>query len=60
MLLAAYSIDIGSVWLGEIINRKDEANRLLGIDLDYELMAVIVLGYATENPRSSRKKARCF
>ena len=57
MLLAAHSIGIGSVWLGEILKRKDEVNALLGIDGNYELMAVIALGYPAEKPESSRKKA---
>ncbi len=56
MLLAAHSIGIGSVWLGEILNRKDEVNALLNIGGDYELMAVIALGFPAEKPRSRRKK----
>lgn len=60
MLLTAYSIGIGSVWLGEILNRKDEVNALLGIDRNYELMAVLALGFPAEKPRSSRRKAGSF
>jgi nitroreductase len=56
MLLSAHSLGIGSVWLGEILNQKDEVNVLLGIGPEHELMAVIALGYPAENPRSSRKK----
>jgi nitroreductase len=56
MLLAASSLGIGSVWLGEILNRKSEVNSLLGIDPRYELMAVIALGYPDESPKSSRKE----
>jgi nitroreductase len=56
MLLSAHSLGIGSVWLGEILNRKTEVNGLLGIALDHELMAVIALGHPAETPRSSRKK----
>ena len=56
MLLSAHSNGIGSVWLGEILNRKNEVNDLFSISSDHELMAVIALGYPAENPRSSRKK----
>ncbi len=56
MLLAAFSMGIGSVWLGEILNRKTEVNDLLDIGPDYELMAVIAMGYPDQSPRSSRKK----
>ncbi len=55
MLLAAHSMGIGSVWLGEILNRKTEVNDLLDIGPDYELMAVIAMGYPDQSPRSSRK-----
>jgi nitroreductase len=48
MLLPAHSIGIGTVWLGEILNRKSEINTLLEITDNYELMAVIALGYPAE------------
>jgi nitroreductase len=55
MLLAAHATGIGSVWLGEILNRKNEVNDIFIIDNDHELMAVIALGKPAEIPRSSRK-----
>jgi len=58
MLLAAHSIGIGSVWLGEILNRKSEVNALLATGDEFELMAVIALGYPAQSPRSSRKKLK--
>ncbi|HPL17117.1 MAG TPA: nitroreductase family protein, partial [Spirochaetota bacterium] len=56
MLLAAHSLGIGSVWLGEILNRKSEVNALLAVGDDFELMAVIALGCPAQTPRSSRKQ----
>lgn len=56
MLLAAHSLGIGSVWLGEILNRKNDARALLDVDENHELMAVIALGYPAESPRGKRKK----
>jgi nitroreductase len=56
MLLTAESLGIGSVWLGEILNRKTEVNEILQIDKSNELMAVIALGYPDEAPTGKRKK----
>jgi nitroreductase len=55
MLLAAYSHNVGSVWLGEILNRKEEVNTILAIPEGNELMAVIAMGIPAEKPHSSRK-----
>ncbi len=60
MLLAAHSLDIGSVWLGEILNRKTEVNSLLAINDDHELMGVIALGHPAQSPKSSRKKMKAL
>ena len=54
MLLAAASLGMGAVWLGEILNRKNEAGRLLGAGDDYELMAVIAMGWPDESPVGER------
>jgi nitroreductase len=56
MLLSAHSLGIGTVWLGEILNRKSDVNKLLKVGDDCELMAVIALGYPAQSPKSSRKK----
>ena len=55
MLLAAHALGLGAVWLGEILNRKDEVSRVLGTAVDLELMALIALGMPAETPRSSRR-----
>jgi len=55
MLLAAESLTIGAVWLGEILNKKEEVNRVLNIDSENELMAIIALGYSRETPSKERK-----
>ena len=58
MLLAAEELGLGAVWLGEIINRADEVNRLLELPERYRLMAVVALGRPDpeERPQSSRKQ----
>ncbi|PKL41239.1 MAG: nitroreductase family protein [Spirochaetae bacterium HGW-Spirochaetae-1] len=55
MLLAAESLHVGAVWLGEILNRKEEVSQVLNIDIQHELMAIISLGYSEEEPKTARK-----
>lgn len=55
ILLAAESLNLGAVWLGEILNQKEEVNRVAGVDDQNELMAVISLGYSDETPEKGRK-----
>ena len=55
MLLAAESLGIGSVWLGEILNKKKQVNEILNAGDKNELMAVIALGYPDEKPESTRR-----
>jgi nitroreductase len=58
ILLAAHSLGLGAVWLGEILKMKEEARELLGVPETCELMAVIALGYpAPKKRKSSRKEA---
>jgi nitroreductase len=60
MLLAAESYGIGAVWLGEILNRKNDVNLVLDITSDNVLAAIIALGYAKEKPRGVRKRLDSF
>lgn len=55
MLLMASSMGIGTVWLGEILNKKAEVNEILTVDESYELAAVIALGYPKDTPQKGRK-----
>ncbi|MBI4682752.1 MAG: nitroreductase family protein [Nitrospirae bacterium] len=56
MLLYIHSIELGSVWLGEILKNKDKFLELIGCSGDLELMAVIALGYpAAEGGKVTRK-----
>jgi len=55
MLLCAYSLGIGTCWLGEILNKKENVNTILEVSREMELMAVIALGYSKERPTATRK-----
>ncbi len=48
MLLAIHGLGLGGVWLGEILRSGGELRALLGAPVDYELMAVIALGYPAD------------
>ncbi len=56
MLLCAYSLEIGTCWLGEILNKKEKVNVLLEIPQEMELMAVIAIGYSNEKSTTTRKE----
>ena len=56
MLLAAHSMGLGAVWLGEIIKSSDEVIRLLDLPEDLELMAVVAAGYPADDGRSPNRK----
>lgn len=56
MLLAAHSVGLGAVWLGEILKNKEKVREILSLPSNLELMAVVALGYpASRDQKSSRK-----
>lgn len=60
MLLQAHAVGIGSCWLGEILNKKKGVEKYLKSHSDYELMAVVTLGYSEKKATGSRKKLKNF
>ena len=52
MLLMAHSLELGAVWLGEILKNGESLCKLLNLPPHYELMAVIAAGY----PAAAQKK----
>jgi nitroreductase len=61
MLLAAEALDLGAVWLGQILRNKDQVNYILGLSGQYDLMAVVALGHPQHrNQRSSRRDLKEF
>lgn len=56
MMLAAYSLNIGTVWLGEILNQESQLMEILGLSPEkYELQAVLAAGHPAQKGGSSRK-----
>lgn len=57
MLLTAHGMGLGAVWLGEILNQKDEVRDILDAPGSLELMAVVAIGYpAAGSSRSSGRR----
>lgn len=56
MLLAVHSMGIGAVWLGQILNKKEDVNTVLGAPASYELMAVAAIGNPVQKNRVSERK----
>lgn len=56
MLLGAEALELGAVWLGQILKNKAEVNRILGLEDTFDLMAVIALGYPRHHNQKSRRK----
>ncbi len=57
MCLEAYSIGLGTCWLGEILNKKQEVSQYLNLDTDLEIMAVVTLGYPDEDITEGCRKS---
>ena len=56
MLLAAEALELGAVWLGQILKNKAEVNRILGLADSFDLMAVIALGHPLHRNQKSKRK----
>jgi len=56
MLLAAHNLGLGAVWLGEILNKREEAEKILSAPESCELMAVIAVGHPLEKILESTRR----
>ncbi len=54
MLLMAHALGLGSVWIGAFDEKK--VKELLEIPEDYDVHALVCIGYPDENPKSERKE----
>ncbi len=57
MLLAIHDLGLGACWMGEILNRCSEVERLLGVPETHELMVVLAVGHPKARERSSSRKS---
>jgi nitroreductase len=56
MLLAAHALNLGAVWLGEILKNAVKVRELLDLSDNLELMAVIAIGHPQKMDRESRRR----
>lgn len=56
MLLATEALGLGGVWLGQILHNKTMVNSILGISTQFDLMAIIALGYPKHHDQRSTRK----
>ncbi|MBU1406503.1 MAG: nitroreductase [Proteobacteria bacterium] len=56
MLLAAEALDLGAVWLGQILKNREKVRRILGLAENMELMAVIAIGHPSRRDQQSQRK----
>jgi nitroreductase len=57
MLLAAHELGLGAVWLGQILKNKQQVNDVLQLSEQYDLIAVVALGYPLHRNQQSRRLA---
>ncbi|TFH03154.1 MAG: nitroreductase family protein, partial [Methanosarcina sp.] len=57
MLLACCELNLGAVWLGEILNQSEKVNSILECPSKLELMAVLAIGEPVSKERTSTRKA---
>ncbi|WP_235334113.1 nitroreductase family protein [Pelosinus fermentans] len=56
MLLAAHEMGLGTCWIGEILKNEHKMKKLLGVSNDFELMAVISVGYPSKDTIKSKRR----
>jgi nitroreductase len=57
MLLATEELGLGAVWLGQILQNKKEVNTILNLDDNYDLMAVLAIGYPLHRNQKSQRQS---
>ena len=57
MLLTTEELGLGAVWLGQILQNKKEVNTILNLDDNYDLMAVLAIGYPLHRNQKSQRQS---
>lgn len=56
MLLATEALDLGAVWLGQILKNKEQVNTILELGPELDLMAVLAIGHPLHHNQKSTRK----
>jgi nitroreductase len=57
LLLALHSLDLGAVWIGEILKNKEQVVAALKLPERLELMAIVAVGHPARRNQSSHRRA---
>jgi len=55
ILLAAHELEIGTCWIGEIVNRHEKVEKFLNLPGNLELMALITLGKMPQEKKDGKR-----
>ncbi|MBD3337763.1 MAG: nitroreductase family protein [Candidatus Lokiarchaeota archaeon] len=59
LLLGAHALNLGAVWIGEILKNKEKVNEIFKLTIDkYELMGIIALGETDTQMEKRVEKSR--
>jgi nitroreductase len=56
LLLALHSLDLGAVWIGEILKNKERVREILELPARLELMAVVAVGHPARRDQKSHRR----
>jgi len=56
MVLAAWSLAVGSCWIGSF--NENKVKKALGVPEDWKVVALVAFGYPAESPKPRKKKSR--
>ncbi|MBU0731040.1 MAG: nitroreductase family protein [Proteobacteria bacterium] len=56
MLLAVEALNLGAVWLGQILKNKDQVNKILELSDTLDLMAVVAIGHPGHRDQKTKRK----
>lgn len=56
MLLAAEALDLGAVWLGQILKNQAAVRKILEVGESLDLMAVLAIGHPSKRDQQSHRK----
>jgi nitroreductase len=56
LLLSLHSMDLGAVWIGEILKNKESVIKILDLPERLELMAIVAVGYPASRIQKSHRR----
>jgi nitroreductase len=56
LLLSLHSLDLGAVWIGEILKNKDRVIEILKLPERVELMAIVAVGHPAHRSQKSHRR----